>query len=1155
MINYPQLLHLPKINAKASNLYTFGSLSGSSNAFVITQLAIEHQGPVLCITADTPSANRIEKEIRYLLGERLNTLLLPDWEILPYDHFSPHQDIISGRLETLYHLPHFDKGVVIVPVATLIQRLPPVAYLLKNSLILKTGQKNSMTTLKQNLATVGYTAVTQVMEHGEFAARGSILDIFPMGCNTPLRVDFFDDEIDSIRTFDPETQRSLDKLEEVNCLPAREFPTDRAGIEQFRQNYRRIFQRTGSAESIYGQISQGQIFNGIESYLPLFFTETASLFEYLHANTLCVRTGDIHQASETFWHALRSRYESRRHDLDRPVLDPDSLFLSPQAMFEGLKNYVQYKVQTDPSSKGINTNIQPLPDLIAAYQKTQPLAKLEHFLQQTTHKVLFSVPSAGRREVLFDLLKHIDLQPQVFTNINHFLTQDAPHGIIVSPIEHGFCLPDAKLVLIAESDLLGQRVVQRALSNRKAEIQAEAAIRNLAELSIGQAVTHIDHGIARYQGLETITSKGVPCEYLKLEYDNASILYVPVTAVHKISRYCGSEHIVLSRLGSDKWQKSKRKAAEKIHDVAAQLLSLYAKREASPGFACHLDNKLYQQFSGEFPFEETPDQALAIEAVLTDMQSAKCMDRLICGDVGFGKTEVAMRAAFVAVQAKKQVALLVPTTLLAQQHYENFRDRFANWPVYIEQLSRFRTSKEAKITLEKLAAGKIDIIIGTHKLLGQEVKFSDLGLLIIDEEHRFGVKQKEAIKSMRAQVDILALTATPIPRTLNLSVHGLRDLSIIATPPAKRLSIKTFIQQHNDLLVSEAIERELKRGGQVYYLHNEVSSIHRCQEKLQTLIPHASIRLAHGQMRERELEQVMSDFYHQRFSVLVCTTIIETGIDVPSANTIIMDRADKLGLAQLHQLRGRVGRSHHQAYAYLLTPTPKQMSADAKKRLEAIGNLEDLGAGFMLATHDLEIRGTGEILGQEQSGQMESIGFSLYIDMLKQAVKDLKLGKTPNLDQPIQQQTDIELNLPALLPESYMPNVNMRLSFYKQLASLNDIDQITAIKVELVDRFGTLPKEANYLLAVTRLRIIAQKLGIKRIEGHANGGYLEFLPQANIDAQPMIALVTRAPDQYALNGPTKLVYRTKASESQKRLDELDALLLQLAPSKTKALIS
>lgn len=1138
------LLRLPQVAKKSVS--TVSALSGSSMAFAVAQLATQTTGPVLCLTADTPSALGLEREIAFLLHDHdLDVLLFPDWETLPYDHFSPHQDIISQRLETLYRLPHLKKGVIIMPVATSMQRVTPLNYLLQHSLLVEKGQRISLGALRDTLAQTGYTSVTQVMEHGEFAARGSILDIFPMGSEKPFRLDFFDDEVDSIRSFDPEDQRSLAELDQIRCLPAREFPTDQAGIEQFRQNYRALFQRTGSSQSIYGQISKNQLFAGIEYYLPLFFAETASLFDYLSPDTYCVRVGELGDACNAFWESVVKRYDDRAHDIERPILEPRALFVAPDEFFATLKNYPQCKLQAQILGNHHDTSVHPLPDLSAEYQKSQPLSKLSQLLENNADcQVLFTVPSAGRREVLFDLLKKISLQPPKYASLCAFLESKEPVGVLMSPLEQGFSSPSAKFFLIAESDLLGERV-QRTRRERKSEQNPETVIRNLAELSIGQAVTHLDHGIGLYQGLEMITSAGVASEYLKLTYFNDATLYVPVTSLHKISRYMGSEHVVLSRLGSDRWNQAKRKAAEKVHDIAAELLTLYAQREAKTGDACTFDETLYQQFSGEFPFEETPDQEAAIDAVVADMRTERCMDRLVCGDVGFGKTEVAMRAAFIAVQAKKQVAILVPTTLLAQQHYESFRDRFANWPVQIELLSRFRTGKESSQAIEKLKSGHVDIVIGTHKLLGKEIQFNNLGLLIIDEEHRFGVKQKEKIKSLRAHVDILALTATPIPRTLNMSVHGLRDLSIIATPPAKRLSIKTFVHQYQDLMASEAILRELKRGGQVYYLHNDVSSIHQRKEQLQQLIPQASIDVAHGQMRERELEQVMSHFYHQRFQVLVCTTIIETGIDIPTANTIIIDRADKLGLSQLHQLRGRVGRSHHQAYAYLFTPPPKLISTDARKRLDAISSLEDLGAGFTLATHDLEIRGTGEILGEEQSGQMQSVGFSLYMDMLQQAVKDLKAGKTPDLDQLMQSQTDIELRLPALLPDTYMPNVNMRLSFYKRLGNISNPDDIIQIKIELVDRFGSLPSETQNLLTMTQLRIRAEALGIKRIEGHARGGSIEFSPSTRVDPTLLVMLITQHPEKYALDGGTKLVYRAVQDTAEKRLAQVDTLLAEL----------
>ncbi|MBP8065448.1 MAG: transcription-repair coupling factor, partial [Aeromonadaceae bacterium] len=962
---------------------TLGQLEGSGLALAVAELVAGHDHPVVLLVADTPSALRLEQEVQFLLRNQPKprpVLLFPDWETLPYDSFSPHQDIISQRLETLYHLPRMQHGLLIIPVATLMLRTPPQSFIDRFSLLVKPGDKLDLHGLRRRLEQAGYNAVEQVLEHGEFAARGSLLDLFPMGSKEPYRIDFFDDEVDTIRAFDPDSQRSSEPVNAVRLLPAHEFPTDKEAIELFRQRYRERFEISRAPECVYQQVSKGLWPAGIEYYLPLFFEHSSTLLDYLPAESLLLTLGDIHTAGQQFWQDVERRYEDRRYDLNRPLLPPPTLYQPVDELFAALKGYSQFTLQPLPAEEKAgryNLSIHRLPELTVDAQRSDPLNLLRDFLGNYQGRVLFCTESEGRRESLRELLAPLDLRLAEFSSLDDFLTAKPRCGILVAPLEKGCLLSDLGLALVCEGELLGQRIVQRRRRDKqKASTNNDAIIRNLAELTLGQPVVHLDHGVGRYLGLQTIDAGGIATEYLTLEYAGNDKLYVPVTSLHLISRYSGSENPPLHKLGSESWLKSRRKAAEKVRDVAAELLDVYAKRAARPGLAFRHDKQAYASFAAGFPFEETPDQLNAINAVLGDMCQAKAMDRLVCGDVGFGKTEVAMRAAFVAVHGGKQVAVLVPTTLLAQQHYDNFRDRFANWPVNIEVMSRFKSAKEQKAALGQLTEGKIDIIIGTHKLLSEEVKFKDLGLLVVDEEHRFGVRQKEKIKALRADVDILTLTATPIPRTLNMAMSGMRDLSIIATPPAKRLAIKTFVREHDKAVVREAVLRELKRGGQVYYLHNNVESIEKCAAELEALLPEARLCIAHGQMRERDLEKVMSDFYHQRYNLLVCTTIIETGIDVPSANTIIMDRADHLGLAQLHQLRGRVGRSHHQAYAYLLTPHPKQMTKDAIKRLEAIESLEDLGAGFVLATHDLEIRGAGELLGDEQSGQIESIGFT-----------------------------------------------------------------------------------------------------------------------------------------------------------------------------------
>lgn len=1134
------------LNAKANQRLTFGQLTGSSLSLAIAELVKTQEHPVVLVVHDTPTAIYLEQEISFLLAaSAIPVRLFPDWETLPYDTFSPHQDIISQRIEALYHLPRMKKGLLILPVATLMLRTAPSSFIDGHSLLVKPNDKLDLHNLRRRLEHAGYNAVEQVLEHGEYAARGSLLDLFPMGSSQPYRIDFFDDEVDTIRAFDPDTQRSHDPVKEVRLLPAHEFPTDKNAIEGFRQRFRELFDASREPNSVYQQVSKGMWPAGIEYYLPLFFEQTSTLLDYLPAASLIMTVGDIQQASEQFWQDVQQRYEDRRYDLTRPLLSPSTLYLPIDQLFGVLKERTQIHCQTLPTEEKagrVNLPVNALPELTIEAKHQEPLEALQRFLSLFNGRVLFSVESEGRREALLELLAPLHIKLPILNSFDEFTGGKSQFAIIVSPLERGFILPQANVALICENDLFGQKVVQRRRRDKKASNGSDAIVRNLAELTIGQPVVHLDHGVGRYVGLQSLNAGGIAAEYLTLEYAGADKLYVPVTSLHLISRYSGSENPPLHKLGGEAWLKARKKAVDKIRDVAAELLDVYAKRAARPGLAFQHDKQAYSKFAAGFPFEETPDQLNAINSVLGDMCQAKAMDRLVCGDVGFGKTEVAMRATFVAVHAGKQVAVLVPTTLLAQQHYENFRDRFANWPVNIEVMSRFKSAKEQKAAMEALTEGKIDIIIGTHKLLSEDIRFKDLGLLVVDEEHRFGVRQKEKIKALRADVDILTLTATPIPRTLNMALSGMRDLSVIATPPAKRLAIKTFVRQHDKAVVREAILRELKRGGQIYYLHNNVETIEHTATLLAELVPEARICIAHGQMRERELERVMSDFYHQRYNLLVCTTIIETGIDVPSANTIIMDRADHLGLAQLHQLRGRVGRSHHQAYAYLLTPHPKQMTKDAIKRLEAIESLEDLGAGFVLATHDLEIRGAGELLGDEQSGQIESIGFTLYMEMLEQAVNALKEGKEPSLDQLLSDHTDIELRVPALLPDDYIPDVNMRLSIYKRIASCHTQEEIDELKIELIDRFGLLPPAAQNLIQISRFRLLAKPLGLKRIEIADRGGFIDFAQDTKVNPMFIVGLMQTQPRLYRMDGPTRLRFNLPSDDAKTRFALVEQIL-------------
>ncbi|MFJ5478023.1 MULTISPECIES: transcription-repair coupling factor [Pectobacterium] len=1132
---------------KAGEQRLLGQLTGAACAVECAEIIERHAGLVVLIAPDMQNALRLRDEIQQFTDQHVTTL--PDWETLPYDSFSPHQEIISTRLSTLYQLPNMTRGVLILPVNTLMQRVCPHSFLHGHALVLKKGQRLSRDKLRSQLEQAGYRSVDQVMEHGEYATRGALLDLFPMGSEEPYRIDFFDDEIDSLRLFDVDTQRTLNEVPHINLLPAHEFPTDKTAIELFRSQWREQFEVRRDAEHIYQQVSKGVWPAGIEYWQPLFFSEPLpSLFSYFPNNTLLVNTGNLEQSAERFWQDIQQRFESRRVDPMRPLLPSDSLWLRVDGLFTELKAWPRVQLKTDTlPEKAANVNLAylPLPELAIQHQQKSPLDALRRFIEQFDGQVIFSVESEGRRETLQELLARIKLNPTLINTLEQ--AQERGTYLIIGASEHGFIDTLRQRALICESDLLGERVSRRRQDSRRT-INTDTLIRNLAELRPGQPVVHLEHGVGRYAGLTTLEAGGIKAEYLILTYAGEDKLYVPVSSLHLISRYAGGadENAPLHKLGGDAWSRARQKAAERVRDVAAELLDIYAQRAAKSGFAFKHDKTQYQLFCESFPFETTPDQAQAINAVLSDMCQPLAMDRLVCGDVGFGKTEVAMRAAFLAVENHKQVAVLVPTTLLAQQHFDNFRDRFANWPVKIEMISRFRSAREQTQVLEETQEGKVDILIGTHKLLQSDVRWRDLGLLIVDEEHRFGVRHKERIKAMRADVDILTLTATPIPRTLNMAMSGMRDLSIIATPPARRLAVKTFVREYDNLVVREAILREILRGGQVYYLYNDVENIEKATQRLAELVPEARIAIGHGQMRERELERVMNDFHHQRFNVLVCTTIIETGIDIPSANTIIIERADHFGLAQLHQLRGRVGRSHHQAYAYLLTPNPKAMSTDAQKRLEAIASLEDLGAGFALATHDLEIRGAGELLGDDQSGQMTSVGFSLYMELLESAVDALKAGREPSLEDLINSQTDVELRLPALLPDDFIPDVNTRLSLYKRIASAKTPAELDELKVELIDRFGLLPDASRYLLQVAALRQQAQALGIRRIEGNEKGGFIEFSEQNRVDPSHLIGLLQRDPGTYRLDGPTRLKFMKDLSDRPQRIEFIGSLLGNMA---------
>jgi transcription-repair coupling factor (superfamily II helicase) len=1118
-------------------------LHGSGFGLAVSSAVRTHTGPVVLIVSDTATAHRLEDEIRFFSGTDESPPLLhfSDWETLPYDIFSPHQDIVSERLAALYRLPNLVRGILIVPVITLMARLAPRSYLEQNSLMLQRGAQLSLEDLKTRLIIGGYRAVGQVMEHGEFAVRGSLLDLYPMGSELPYRLDFLDEEVDSIRTFDPEGQRSIAKLDEVNLLPAREFPLTEDSIAHFRRRWRANFSGDPTLSPLYQDVSQGLAPAGIEYYLPLFFDH----FDYLPSSSLVIADDAAHAAAEAYWRELNRRYEQRRHNLERPLLPPVQVFLPTQELFHSLGQQPQVVISSGKESvgKGECEFATQAPGPLPIDNRTSdPIGPLARFLKGFSGRTLFVAETPGRRESLLETFHYHHLQPRPVPGWSSFLGSDSALGMTVAPLEQGAIIDVPPVAIITESQLFGERAMQRR--RRKSNRDAESIIRELTELKPGTPVVHEQHGIGRYVGLETLRVGDLENEFLTLEYGDGDKLYVPVAALQLVTRYAGGDPQLapLHKLGSPHWQKIRKKAAERIYDVAVELLDVQARRAVRAGHAFPLDDEQYRTFVRTFPFEETADQQSAIDDVLHDMTLEKTMDRLVCGDVGFGKTEVAMRAAFVAVMAGHQVAVLVPTTLLAQQHYQNFSDRFADWPIKIEQLSRFQSKKEQEPIIRGLKEATTDIVIGTHRLLQGDVQFKKVGLVIVDEEHRFGVRQKERLKALRAEADVLTLTATPIPRTLNMALAGLRDLSLIATPPERRLSIKTFVRQWDDELLREACLREIRRGGQVYFVHNKVEDIEKLAQRVQGLVPEASVRIAHGQMRERALEHVMLDFYHRRFNILVCTTIIETGIDVPNANTIIIHRADRFGLAQLHQLRGRVGRSHHRAYAYLVVPARRAMTADAVKRLEAIEALEDLGIGFSLATHDLEIRGAGELLGEEQSGQIQEIGYALYTDLLERAVRALKSGASPDLERPLDQGTEIDLRISALIPEDYLPDIHARLIMYKRIASAQDLEALHGLQSELIDRCGPLPVAAKSLFQVTQLKLKAASLGIRKIDLGKQGGRIVFHATPNIDPARIISLIQNEPQTFRLEGGDRLRITLDLPDAESRIRTLHDLL-------------
>ena len=1144
----PTTLLLPSADVGAT-IHGIGRLIGASAALALVELARRAARPLIVLASDPREADRLELEMRYFAGEELAVSHFVEWETLPYDAFSPHQDIISQRLSVLAALPKLTRGIVVVSAPSLLQRLPPVDYVGARALDLDVGQTIDRDRFVEDLTAAGYRRVTQVEEHGEFAVRGALFDVFPMGSAAPVRVDLFDDEIETLRHFDPDTQVSADRVSALHVLPASEIPLDADSIREFRGRYRERFEGQPSKSRVYSDVSSGIAHGGIEYYLPLFFEASAALLDYCPPACLIAAPTDLDQMLATSWSDIEERYEICSIDPERPILTPAETFHAPADIIARLAHHsrVAYSAHSLPDARdALNVATRKPPALRIETRYDDASAALMRFLDGFDGRVLFTADSPGRRESVLDFLRNRGQDLERHDDWGGFLAGGERIGVAVAPLEDGVLLPDAHLAIISEHQLFGDRPKQRS-RQRRAERDPETIIRQLNDLQPGSPVVHTDYGVGRYLGLVMLEAGGNEGEFLQLEYAQGDKLYVPVHALDLISRYTGAspENAPLHRLGGDQWAKAKRRAIERIRDVAAELLDIYARRAARPGFSFRWQEADYRAFESDFPFEPTDDQQRTIDEVLDDLRSTQPMDRIVCGDVGFGKTEVALRATFAAVHAGKQVAILVPTTLLAQQHGQTFRDRFADWPVRIETLSRFRSKKDADAIVDDLRAGTIDVVIGTHRLLQHIKDLNDVGLVIVDEEHRFGVRHKEAIKALKSDVDVLTLTATPIPRTLNMALGGLREMSLIATPPAERLAVKTFVSQWSDVMVREACLREIKRGGQVYFVHNRVDDIDDVLRRIDKLVPEASIRIAHGQMPERELEQVMLDFYHRRFNVLLCTTIIESGIDVPTANTIIINRADRFGLAQLHQLRGRVGRSHHRAYAYLIAPPRAAMTADAIKRLEAIDSLEDLGSGFTLATHDLEIRGAGELLGDTQSGQIHEIGFSLYTEMLGRTIEAMKAGREPDLDKPLNAGVEINLHVPALLPDNYVPDVHLRLILYKRIASADSVAALDELQVELIDRFGLLPPAAKTLMRIAEIKLIAAGLGVEKIDVGDTGGFLQFGEKADIDPLVIVRLIQDGGGSYRMRGAHRLQFSGELHDLDTRIDSLRRLLKDL----------
>jgi len=1130
---------------KSGQKFYWGSLYGSAQALALIEFAKKQDQVILVVANDISHFEQLYKSLNFYNND-LEVLRFDNWEVLPFDHFSPHPDITSSRLNTLSKLPSLKRGIVITTLESLSQQLCPIEFSKQYSFSLKNGDDLEIENLSQRLLKIGYNRVTTVREHGEFSIKGSLIDLFPMGAKLPYRIDLFDQEIESIRIFDPSTQRSIEEVEALSLLPAREFATDQASIEVFKENYLMTFGDTNGF--IFDEVSELRLPSGIEFYLPLFFAHTNTLFDYLPDDTIVATNQGFGELLELGYDEIESRYEQASQNYERLPLPIEKVFIEKDKLFGEIKQRQQLVIgssKLEDKTGRLNFVSKLLPPLTINAQNKNPLSKFLNFEQKFEGRILIVCESEGRQSVLSDLLINHERTPVSVEHWQDFIGSDKSLCITNDELTEGLLTED--IAIITEVNLFGADVVKQQRRRRAKHKDFDEAIKSLVEIRIGDPIVHESYGVGRYLGLKTHTFDELTQDFLMLEYANESKLMVPMTSLNLISRYSGASPDIapLHKLGTNQWSKAKQKAHEALHDIAAELLEIYAKRQAQVGFAFPEPNDSYSSFVASFPFEETPDQLKTMGEVLADMQSQKPMDRLVCGDVGFGKTEIAMRAAFLAVEAGKQVAILVPTTLLANQHFESFKDRFIKYPIEIAALSRFQSAKEQTLIKQKLLEGKVDIVIGTHKLIHGSIKYKNLGLIIIDEEHRFGVKQKESLKKIRGESDILTMTATPIPRTLNMALGSLRELSIIATPPQGRSAIQTFVNEWSDATIKEACSRELHRGGQIFVLHNDIDTIDNMAENISGLMPNARVRIAHGQMPTRELEQIMSDFYHGRFQVLVCTTIIETGIDIPNANTIIINNAQNFGLAQLHQLRGRVGRSHHRAYAYLVIKSHQSLSKNAKKRLDAVESLEELGAGFMLANHDLEIRGAGDLLGDNQSGKISEIGFNMYHDLLKRTIDAMRAGKKINLNDPINHEVNIDTGLACIIPDTYLGDVHERLVLYKRIANGKDNDDLKDLTIEMIDRFGLLPDSTKNLFSATRLKLSCEKIGIDKISIYDDKAHIIFSDKINIEPIKIINLVQTQPNNYQLKGQNQLIFKHEMPENIERIELIEELLKTL----------